>query len=136
MPRSDDSSRRIDDDADPSRTDYQSLENFSTAYWQSEVLFSALELKLFDHIEGGRTTLQKLCASSGCSEDGLYRLLKVMKRMELIGESDGSWFNSQVARRYLIGTSPSYMGDFFLYRRAMQENFRLLTRKISRNDAF
>ncbi len=46
-------SRKIDGDADPSRMDYQFLENLSTAYWQSEVLFSALDLKLFDHIESG-----------------------------------------------------------------------------------
>jgi hypothetical protein len=51
MPRSDGPSRKNDGDADPSRTDYQFLENLSTAYWQSEVLFSALDLKLFDHGE-------------------------------------------------------------------------------------
>lgn len=135
MPRSDGPSRKNDGDADPSRTDYQFLENLSTAYWQSEVLFSALDLKLFDHIESGSMTASKLSALSGCREDGLYRLLRVLKRMELVGESDGNWFNSQVARHYLVVKSPSYMGDFFLYRRAMQENFRLLTRKISLNDA-
>jgi len=134
MPRSDDPLRGNDGDADPSDVDYQNLENLSTAYWQSEVLFSALELKLFDLIEAEQANTQKLCALSGCREDGLYRLLKVMKRMELIGESEGTWFNSQIARRYLVKKSASYMGDFFLYRRAMQENFRLLTRKISVND--
>ena len=135
MPRSDGPSRKNDGDVDPSRTDYQFLENLSTAYWQSEVLFSALDLKLFDHIESESMTASKLSALSGCREDGLYRFLRVLKRMELIGESDGNWFNSQVARHYLVVKNPSYMGDFFLYRRAMQENFRLLTRKISLNDA-
>jgi predicted metal-binding protein len=133
MLRSDDPSIHNDGDADPSRVDYQFLENLSTAYWQSEVLFSALELKLFDLIESGQTTGQKLCAQTGCSVDGLYRLMKVLKRQELIGECKDYWFNSQVARRFLVSKSPSYMGDFFLYRRAMQDNFRLLTRKISLN---
>ncbi len=135
MPRTDNPLRKIDGDADPSHVNFQVLENFSTAYWQSEVLFSALELKLFDHIESEDATLRKLCTLSGSREDGLYRLLKVMKRMELIGESDGLWFNSQAVRRYLVTKSPSYMGDFFLYRRAMQDNFRLLTQKISLNAA-
>ena len=134
MPRSDDPSRKNDSDADPSQVDYQFLENLSTAYWQSEILFSALALKLFDHIESEPMVTQKLSALSGCTEDGLHRLLKVLKRMELIGESQGNWFNSQVARRYLVAKSPSYMGDFFLYRRAMRDNFRLLTRKISLED--
>lgn len=129
MPRYDDLSRR--NDADPSRSDYQFLENLSTAYWQSEVLFAALDLKLFDHIESGENTTKKLCKMSRCREDNLCRLLKVMKKMELIGEYKGNWFNSQVARRYLVEKSPSYMGDFFLYRRTMQKNFHLLTQKIS-----
>lgn len=134
MPRSDDPSRNNNGDADPSDVDYQNLENLSTAYWRSEVLFAALDLKLFDHIEAEQATTKKICVLSGCREDGLYRLLKVMKRMELIGESKGNWFNNQVARRYLVSKSPSYMGDFFLYRRAMRENFRLMTQKISLND--
>jgi predicted metal-binding protein len=134
MPRSDDSSCQDNGDADPSRVDFQFLENLSTAYWQSEVLFTALELRLFDRIESTGATTQKLSALAGCKEDGLFRLLKVIKRMELIGQSDGVWFNSQAARCYLVNKSPSYMGDFFLYRRAMQENFRLLTQKISLND--
>ena len=131
MLRSEDPSSINDGDADPSQADYQYLENLSTAYWQSEILFSALELKLFDHIEGGKATTRELCGAASCREGELYRLLTVMKRMELVGESDGNWYNSQAARRYLVEESPSYMGDFFLYRRYMQENFRLLTRKVS-----
>ncbi len=121
-------------DSDPSRLDYQYIENLATAYWHSEVLFSALELRLFSHIEAGKSTIQALSRSASCKENGLYRLLNVMKQMGLIGEIDGTWFNSQSARLYLVETSPSYMGDFFLYRRTMQDNFRLLTRKISLND--
>jgi len=121
-------------DSDPSRLDYQQFENLATAYWQSEVLFSALELKLFDHIEAGASTLQALCTAAACKEDGLYRLLKVMTRMELIGENNGNWYNSQAARVYLVETSPTYMGDFFLYRRTMQEKFHRLTRKVSLDD--
>ncbi len=58
-------------------------------------------------------TTGKLCALSGCNEDGLYRLLKVLKRMELIGESEGIWFNSQSARRYLVAEEPFLHGGFF-----------------------
>jgi hypothetical protein len=93
MLRYDDPSCNNNGDADPSDVDYQSLEDISTACWKSEVLFAALELKLFDHIENGHVTARTICAISGCKEDGLYRLLKVMKRMELIGESKGNWFN-------------------------------------------
>lgn len=135
MPRSDDPSRKIFGDVDPSCVDYQYFENLSTAYWQSEVFFSALELRLFDHIENNGATTRKLSVLTGCMEDRLHRLLTAMQRMELIGNSNGLWFNSQAARRYLVVKSPSYMGDIFLYRRTMQDNFRLLTRKIARDES-
>jgi SAM-dependent methyltransferase len=135
MPRSEGPSIRNDDEAAPSRVDFQFLENLSTAYWQSEVLFSALELRLFVHIESGPVTTRKLCALCGCKEDGLHRLLSVLKRMELIGQSEDNWFNTQIARRFLVEKSSAYMGDFFLYRRTLQENFRMLTQRITLNDA-
>ncbi len=134
MSGNDHSSQR--NDTDPSRVDYQFLENLSTAYWQSEVFFTALDLKLFDLIESGENTTQKLCEATKCKVGNLCRLLKVMKKMELIGEYKGNWFNTQVAMRYLIRKSPSYMGDFFLYRRNMQENFRFLTQKISEHNDY
>jgi predicted metal-binding protein len=38
--------------ADPAHTDFQYLEDLATGYWYSEVLFAALELKLFDILDG------------------------------------------------------------------------------------
>jgi hypothetical protein len=42
---------------DPAHKDFQYLEDLSTAYWYSTVLFTAIELELFFHMEKG------LCSS-------------------------------------------------------------------------
>lgn len=120
-------------DSDPSRVDYQHLENLATAYWRSEVLFSALELNVFDHIEAGTYSTQDLCRVSSCPEPELLRLLRVLQKLELIGEHDGIWTNFPLARFRLVRGNPGYMGDFLLYRRYMQDSFRTLTDRIRRN---
>jgi predicted metal-binding protein len=118
-------------DADPAHIDFQYLEDLSTAYWYSEVLFAALELKLFEFLEQGHCEPEALAMAASCRKEELYRLLKVLKRLELVHEAEGKWFNSQVARMYLVPRSRSYMGNFFLYRRYMQPRWEELVRKVS-----
>ncbi len=131
MPRYNPSGGSLPGDGDPARTGHQFLEDLSTAYWYSEVLFSALELKLFDHIEEGDHTLSSLASAALFREAELGRLLTVMARMELVGEAGGRWYNSQAARRFLVEKNPEYMGDFFLYRRYMRDNWQTLASRIA-----
>ncbi len=118
-------------DADPAHIDFQYLEDLSTAYWYSEVLFAALELKLFEFLEQGHCEPDALARAASCCKEELHRLLKVLKRLELVHEAEGQWFNSQVSRMYLVPASRSYMGNFFLYRRYMQPRWEELVRKVS-----
>jgi len=118
-------------DVDPAHRDFQYLEDLATAYWYSEVLFAALELHLFEFLEQGCSNLNTLARAASCHEDELHRLLKVLERLELVHQAEGSWFNSQAARIYLVSTSQSYMGDFFLYRRYMQPRWKELVQRVS-----
>lgn len=122
-------------DADPSHRDFQYVEDLSTAYWYSEVLFAALELKLFALIEQGCCGLDELSAASYCGENDLIRLMEVLERMELVHREGENWFNSQVARLYLSSQSPSYMGHFLLYRRHIQRGWMDLAERVSAKKA-
>ena len=119
------------EEADPADRDFQYLEDLSTGYWYSEVLFAALELRLFEFLEQGYSKLDTLARASGCHPDELHRFLRVLERLELTHETEGAWFNSQVARLYLVPASQSYMGDFFLYRRHMQPRWIELVQRVS-----
>ncbi len=118
-------------DADPAHRDFQYLEDLATAYWYSEVLFVALELKLFGFLEQGGSGLDTLARAASCREDELHRLLKVLEGLELVHQSEGVWFNSQVARIHLVPGCQSYMGDFFLYRRYMKPKWEELLQRVS-----
>ena len=103
--------------ADPVHTEYQYLEDLSTAYWFSEVLFAAIELQLFTVIEKENPETDRLSHILFCKKDELFRFLKVLNRMGLLDFVDCKWQNSQAAKKYLVLGRSSYMGDFFLYRK-------------------
>lgn len=116
---------------EPANRDFQYLEDLSTAYWYSEVLFAALELNLFEFLEQECSRIDILARTASCHMKELHRFLKVLERLELVHQADGLWFNSQVARLYLVPGRQSYMGNFLLYRRYMQPGWKELVRRVS-----
>ncbi|MCF8028151.1 MAG: DUF2284 domain-containing protein [Desulfobacteraceae bacterium] len=112
---------------DPAHTGFQFLEDLSTAYWYSHVLFSALELDLFRHLEAGADTCGKLSDAADCRPEELARMLAAMKAVGLVHGREGKYWNTQAASLYLVPGKPGYMGEFFLYRRYMRPKWEGLT---------
>lgn len=120
--------------SDPARWGFQYLEDIATGYWYAQVLFSAVELDLFAHIEMGCRAPVDLADAAACDLPALTRLLAVLARMDLIHSTDEGLMNSQLARRFLVPGAPDYMGDFILYRRYMQTGWSGLTGRVARPD--
>lgn len=116
--------------ADPAHDGFQYIEDLATAYWYSEILFTALDLKLFMYLDRGLGSVSSLAEASSSREPELYRLLRGMERMALISCVDSYWMNNPIASRYLVPGKPDYMGGFFHYRRYMQPNWNKLTDKV------
>ncbi len=117
-------------DANPANDGFQYIENLATAYWYSEVLFTALDLRLFMHLDQGFCSVVSLAEVSSSREPELHRLLRCLERMALISCVDNYWLNNPAASRYLVPGKTDYMGDFFHYRRYMQPNWNTLTEKV------
>lgn len=116
--------------ADPATDGFQYIEDLATAYWFSEVLFTAIDLNLFLHLDQGTSTVTSLAEATSCRELELYRLLRALERMALISRSDTYWMNNPLAARFLVPGKNDFMGDFFLYRRYMQPHWSKLTEKV------
>ncbi len=116
---------------DPAHTGFQFLEDLSTAYWYSQVLFTALELELFKFMDKGLCSPKDLAQALRCDEVDLVRLLTAMKKIGLVTSRNGNFYNTQVASYFLVPGKRDYMGDFFLYRQYMSPCWKKLTRKIS-----
>lgn len=117
--------------ADQANNGFQYLEDLSTGYWYSEVLFTALELGIFDKLRDGLTNPEDLAHDLLCESGILERFLNVLESMSLLISKDKMWFNSQTASRFLVSNSSEYMGHFILYRKYMKEQWRDLTKKIA-----
>ncbi len=116
--------------SDPAHRDFQYLEDLSTAYWYSELLFAALDLNLFEYIERGSCTLDALADASCCNAYELNRLLRALKRLDLVQDYEGRLSNSQVVRLYLLPDSRYNLKHFLLYRRYMQAGWKNLVGKL------
>ncbi|MFK5952821.1 MAG: DUF2284 domain-containing protein [Desulfobacterium sp.] len=119
---------------DPTHKSFQYLEDLATAYWYSEVLFAALELNLFEHLDKGHSSVAGLSHEANCHADALFRLLRALEKMALVDRYEDVWFNTSVSSCYLVPGKNSYMGDFFLYRRYMQPNWSRLAPRVAREN--
>lgn len=117
--------------SDPAHTGFQFLEDLSTAYWYSEVLFTAIELELFQLMEKGNNLPEDLATAAKCHPEELLRLLRAMDRMGLVTRHKECFYNGQVASLYLIPGTKDYLGDFLLYRKYMLPRWEELTGKVS-----
>ena len=120
--------------SDPAHKGFQYLEDIATGYWYSEVLFSAVELDLFGHIEAGAATPAALAGAADCKMPGLMRLITALVKMDLIHATPQGFANSQIARRFLVPDQKDYMGDFILYRHYMMAGWSGLTRALTRTE--
>jgi len=118
-------------DNDPAHTGFQFLEDLSTAYWYSQVLFTALELELFKFMEKGLCSADDLAEALTCAGGELVRLLKAMEGMGLVTSRKENFYNTQVSSLFLVPGKKDYMGNFFLYRQYMSPQWGKLTQKIS-----
>jgi len=116
---------------DPAHTGFQFIEDLSTAYWYSQVLFTALELELFSFLDKGLCSIKDLATAATCNGEELTRILKAMEPMGLVTSRNGNFYNAQMASLYLVRGKKEYMGDFFLYRQCIRPQWEKLTQKVS-----
>ncbi len=117
--------------ADPAHTNFQFLEDLSTAYWYSQVLFTGLELKLFHLMDQGFCSVAAIAREASCLEPELTRLLRAMERTGLVTCQKENWYNTQVSSLFLVPGKKDYMGDFFLYRQYMRPHWENLTQRVA-----
>jgi len=109
---------------------FQRLEDLATAYWYSEVLFTALELNIFGLLADCPATVDQLAAQTGYDAGGLSRFLRSLVALGLIVEYEEVFSNGPLAARCLTPANSAYLGDFLLYRRYLSSHWQRLGPRI------
>jgi cyclopropane fatty-acyl-phospholipid synthase-like methyltransferase len=95
---------------DRQQDDAVRLHRLMTGYLASKALFSAMELGVFDALEKGACSAEKLGEQIGLAARPARTLLLALLGEELVGRDSGQYHNEPIASAFLVSTNPQYMG--------------------------
>jgi hypothetical protein len=86
------------------------LLRLSGSYWQTCALHAGAMLDVFTPLEAGPGSAQSLAQALSCDPRALAMLLNALAAMGLLSKKGGEYHLGDAARRYLVKTSPDYVG--------------------------
>ncbi|MBI5881774.1 MAG: class I SAM-dependent methyltransferase [Elusimicrobia bacterium] len=95
--------------------DFNKLAEVVLAYRSSKPLLVALHYDLFSHIARGKDTPSLLGRGLGLDRRALTVLLDALAALGFLSKSNGAYRNSRLASRFLVDSSPDYMGSNLRY---------------------
>lgn len=95
--------------------------------WALQALKSAVELDVFSAIERDENTTELVAAAVKADVRGIGMLLDAMVGLELLDKKNGKYELADVARHYLLPSSPYFMGNFILSTERMHDCWNGLT---------
>jgi hypothetical protein len=91
------------------------IHRIGTGYMASGALFAALDLDVFDTLEGNQLESAEVAARLGLAERHIERLLVALTALQLVRREHGRYRNTPLTSRYLVKRSPNYFGDYYRY---------------------
>lgn len=102
------------------------LQRYARAYCETAVLYAALDLALFTHVDAGADTEARLASAMDVSPLQAERLVACVLAMGLVELVDGRLRNAPDADRFLVKGRPGYAADWLTFTRAnVPDWFRL-----------
>jgi len=85
------------------------------AFRRSQAMFTAVELRVFDHLEHAPLGVAQLATLIQANPDALERLLNTCVNLELLQLESGAYANPPIASTYLIRNSPHSIIGYIEY---------------------
>ncbi|MFZ5632644.1 MAG: DUF2284 domain-containing protein [Bacillota bacterium] len=109
---------------DPQDTGPQYLEDLATGYWFSEVLFTAVELGVFNLLEPMGKTADHVAEMLNSDPRGVRRFLHALWALGLLGREGAVYFNTRISKEYLVIGRENYQGNAILWRKHLSPYWR------------
>lgn len=81
-----------------------------TGYQHSRILLSAVELGIFDELDGHKLSCTELAEKIEAVPDSLEKLLNVLTSLRLLNKDNGKFFNTESSGKFLVKSSPAFLG--------------------------
>lgn len=95
---------------DPART----VVDIITGTWRTQALYTAVALRLPDHIANGHTTSAGLAAEAAADPDGIIRLMRLLTALDVFGGDDRTGYELTPISELLRSDVPGSMRDMCL----------------------
>ena len=93
--------------------DVREISHIAYGFMASKALFAALHLDLFTRLAAGPKTLEELARETAIVANRLRTLLTACVSLGLLEKTNGGFRNAPACQAYLVGTSPTYFGDYY-----------------------
>ena len=87
----------------------------SSAYWQGCTLQAGVRLRVFSELAAGPCSAELLAEKIDCESRSTGLLLDALSAMGLVSKQAEEYQNSPEAQRFLVESSPDYMGHIILH---------------------
>jgi len=95
--------------------DISDLLGIIDGYQKTRILFSAIELGIFEKINANPINAEKVAAECGSDSRYTETILNSLVSMNLLDKNDDHYKITDVANKYLLKSSDSYIGDIVLF---------------------
>jgi ubiquinone/menaquinone biosynthesis C-methylase UbiE len=92
-------------------------------YWESQILFSAMKLGIFDLIGGGDAAAGEIASSLSLDPENSELFLDALSSMGFLRKGKGRYRNSELTKRHLMKTSKRPLYGFVLHHSHMWEQW-------------
>ncbi len=99
--------------------DFSDLAGLAGAHAAARAIQVAVKLGLFDALASGARRPDQLAESAGCDTRALELLANAMAALGILTKQSGAFALSAEARRYLLASSPEYLGGMILFDEAL-----------------
>ena len=79
-------------------------------YWETKILLTAVQLDLFSTLKGDSLTINQIAEARGWNLRALELVMNALVAMRVVTKEEKMYANTAVAERYLVQSSPEYVG--------------------------
>ena len=104
-------------------------------YWETKILLTAVQLDLFSTLKECSLSSNQIAEMRGLSSRALELVMNALVAMRVVSKKEKLFSNTAVAERYLVQSSPDYVGHLLTLHNAEWNHWGLLERAVQTGES-
>ena len=104
-------------------------------YWETKILLTAVQLDVFSILNGVSLTINQMAETRGLNSRALELVMNALVAMRVVRKEEKMYANTAVAERYLVQSSPEYVGHLLTLHNAEWNHWGLLEQAVETGES-